>query len=187
MAPRRGRPRRDRPNQIADDQVIALSVDQLIMWGFSGQGVVFETVGSVAKRVLKRYAPDGKTGLGPDRVKKLWEQYRPPGWERYWPENTPHGIKPVPRRSRYTKQGLQRFRPDPSATVQELAAILLENGGVWPNPTEEVWNHLECKWETQEVHVFRGEPELSPKWAETIANIQAERTATPTPTRRMKK
>lgn len=141
-----------------ENEVIARTVEQLIMWGFSARGEVFEAVGTAARSVLHRTFADSKTPLGPDRIKQIWEQYRPEGWERYWTEPKP---KPHKRRWMFTKAGLQHYAPH--ASIKELAETLLRNDGKWRRPTEWVWHPLERKWE-EEISYRGWYPELSPKW-----------------------
>jgi len=165
MARPRGRPRIGKSREHV---AIALTVNQLIMWGFSGRGEVFEAVGFAARTVFGKRFADGKTPLGPDRIEQIWEDNHPltmferlaPPWPKGW------GPKPSwKQRYRYTKRSLQSFNPRPDATVQGLAEILLRNGGTWPSPvlTEWVWRPLEGKWEEQEISGVRGTPELSKK------------------------
>lgn len=165
MARPRGRPRIGKSREHI---AIALTVNQLIMWGFSGRGEVFEAVGAAARIVFGRRLRfgDRETALGPDRIEQIWEDNHPPTmFERLAPP-WPKGWGPKPswkHRYLYTKRGLQRLNPRPDATVQELAEILLQNDGKWPWPTERVWRPLERKWEWQEISRFQGAPELSKK------------------------
>lgn len=154
------------------NDAIAQTVDQLLMWGFSGRGEVFEAVGEAARTVLHRTFAEGNTSLGPDRIEQIWEEYRPPGWEQFWEEPWPDGMRPIlKRRWLYTKRGLRRSVPDPTASVLKLAETLLRNGGRWPWPTEKVWHPVEGKWEDEEIDVSHGEPEPSPKWEAQIKQM----------------
>lgn len=125
MATRGRKPRTER--QVEADRVISRAAERLIMWGFSTDAV-FEALGNAARSVLGRTA-DGKTALGPDRVKQLWEELRPPGLERYRsPEfQAKVGLRRAPARSMFTKRSLRAGAPPGS--LEDLAAMLLRNRG----------------------------------------------------------
>lgn len=108
------------------DKIIARTVERLIMFGFSGKGVVFEAVGIGARKVLSRKDSKGLP-LGPDRIKQLWEKHRPEGWERYWTDEDKQRLRPVRPRHLYTKESLRRRCPD--GPLANLVEELLANGG----------------------------------------------------------
>jgi hypothetical protein len=153
MAKPRGRPRRD-GDTVKADTAIAKAVNQLLMWGFSGEAEVYSAVANAARAVLQR-TDHGGFALGPDRIKKLFEQHRPPALERYWPSDSEitKRIKPLRQRHLWTKESLCERRPS-DAPIAELAEILLSHGGDWP------WS---------DAGAFRGELEPSRRWAASLS------------------
>jgi hypothetical protein len=144
MLKRRGRPPRAAA-QVDDDRVIALCVDQLLAWGFSGSGEAYEAVGIAARDVLGRVSSEGGA-LGPDSVKKLHEKLGPPGWERFWPDAMRQAVRPFSRHRIWSNPSLRARAP--AGTVDELARTLLHHGGAWPHD-----------------EIYQGEPEPTAKWA----------------------
>ena len=146
MLKKPGRPPRV-ATQLEADRLIALCVDQLLRWGFSGTGEVFEAVGKAASDIIGRKSAEGGP-LGPDSVKKLHQEFAPSGLERYWPDEMRAAMKPFPRHRMWSKPSLRSRAP--AGTVDDLARRLLQLSGDWPE------------------HVYRGEPEPTSKWAASL-------------------
>jgi hypothetical protein len=147
MPKNRGRPPRAGA-EVDADRLIAVCVERLLHWGFSGSGEVFEAVAKAAHDVIGRKSAEGGH-LGPDSVKKIHQEFAPPGWERYWPDEMRAALNPFSRHRMWTKPSLRRHAP--AGTVDELARLLLQHAGAWP-PEQ----------------VYRGEPEPTSKWAASL-------------------
>lgn len=135
----RGRPRHDSDYDLVQkDEAIARTAQALIMWGFSRRTkkeedakiAVYEVVGKLAKEILNRTDFCGTDpygmALGPDRIEQIHEEWRAKEKRRAREEARmgPAG------RAIFMKKSLQRRAPNKS--LEDIAAILLRNGGKWP-------------------------------------------------------
>lgn len=131
----RGRPRGSSdPKTAAADVAIALSVYNLVTWGFpfrtrGNQLGCCEVVALEARSVLGRSDSNG-LALGPDRVLKIFE-----GWfKAEQAARKESGRWPLRERWRYEKETLRFQVPDNRLSLEELARELLRNNGRWVRP-----------------------------------------------------
>jgi hypothetical protein len=118
------------------DLTIALTVQQLLMWGFPlrGRNGVRAVVAQLAQDVLRRLGHSGAhpQPLSDERVEQIFKRWRKK--ERDRRKNTTEW--PLEERYRYTAQSLARDRPDHRRGLRHYARKLLQNGGKWP------WEHI---------------------------------------------
>jgi len=135
IAKRRGRPRSSaNPKTAADNRVIALTVYNLVCWGFplrsrGDSAGVCELVALQARQILKRTDNYGRA-LGPDRVEQIFEEW----FKAEQATRKERGIWPLKKRQCYTKESLAERIPDKRLMLEGLAAELLSNEGKWVRP-----------------------------------------------------
>lgn len=151
----RGRPRNDaNPKTREADATIAKTVWQLLAWGYPLRSGVAETVGQLARSELNRPSSEGGD-LGPDQIENIFER-----WFKDQQEGSEGGF-PLDRPwNRYQVDWLRGSGPQyPRLTHREIAKILMQNRGEWPNP-EELPGYIP---EHGDMGYVRGDPQLTKK------------------------
>lgn len=174
----RGRPKNSaRPRVAAADQAIALTVWQLLSWGFPLRraGGVADVVAAEAATLLQRTDHAGRP-LGHKAIEKIFRTwhasaYRTTGWvtaprmryETVWKVARVEWLRSNrPWRPAILSLG---HRPDRPGEMQAAARRLLQNGGIWPersgNRLGDVW--LTAKPAREQPRLLFPEPENGPQ------------------------
>jgi type I restriction-modification system DNA methylase subunit len=131
---KRGRPRNNSsPKTARADLIIALTVYQLMMWGFplrphgNTKGVA-EVVAIDAAKLFSRNDNYQKP-LSADRIEQIFEAWVKK--EDVIRKNARGGWL-LNKRWRYTRDSLYESCPDKTMTIENLSLTLMANNGNWP-------------------------------------------------------
>lgn len=113
---KRGRP----PNAanvhlVAEDELIARTVAQLVLWGFPLRSRVLPAV----ERSLRKFPTERCAPIRQVRIEEIYEAWRDRQEHRF-------------RRAYYEKRSLCNLLPDKTKALPQLIELLLSNGGSWP-------------------------------------------------------
>lgn len=135
-SPRGRKPNSSRPQVAAADALIALTVWQLMDWGYRlrGAGGVAEVVAKCARRMLKR-SDHARFRLGPDRVEQIFKQWLADArYKSGWVRNGEPIFLPRGRPWATTNVEWLRDRGPRGMPLWRVCVRLMGNGGKWPVP-----------------------------------------------------